>query len=64
MYTITKEEIIIENKKRTVYGIRYGDICINDITTDRDGLERLIGLCNSELLDPIHLEDVVMDFIG
>ena len=36
---------------------------VHDITSDRSRLENLIQRCNDLDLSPIHLEDVVEDFL-
>ena len=36
---------------------------IQDVTSDRVSLERLIKNCNKEKLNPCHLYDVVCDFL-
>lgn len=36
---------------------------IKGITTDKEKLTQLINLCNQLELDPIHLKDVVCDFL-
>ena len=35
-----------------------------DVSTEREGLVRLVKECNDLALDPIHLGDVVEDFIA
>ena len=65
MYTITEDKKTIENKDYLVYGIRYDDeYCVRDVSSDKAAIERLISDCNKYDLDPIHLRDVVEDFIG
>ena len=36
---------------------------ISDISTDIEPIERLVKVCNNLQLDPIHLQDVVTDFL-
>ena len=36
---------------------------IPDLSTDQMEVEKLAGLCNKLQLDPIHLDDVVDDFL-
>ena len=36
---------------------------IQDITTDRDALDELVNLCNSMELSPLHIRDVIEDFL-
>ena len=67
---------LIEEKHgdgRTVYGIavliddfQNGKIEMNrigDITCNREALEALVGDCNSLHLSPIHLNEVIEDFL-
>lgn len=37
---------------------------VSDISTDKDELERLAELCEREELSPIHIYDVIEDFLG
>ena len=37
---------------------------VSDITTDYEEIERLADLCTAKELDPLHLEDVVQDFLA
>ena len=37
---------------------------VSDITIDRKRLEALVELCNREKLSPIHLKNVVEDFLA
>lgn len=64
MYTITEEKITIENVEATVYGIRCGEIRIDDISTDKQLVENLVNLCNEGDLAPYQLMDVVEDILG
>ena len=36
---------------------------VSDITTDYEEIKRLADLCTTKELDPIHLKDVLEDFI-
>lgn len=59
MYELT------EQKKNdiSVYGIKYGNLQIDDISTDKDKVEKFIDDINKYQLSPIHLCDVVEDFV-
>ena len=37
---------------------------ISDISSDIEPVEHLVELCNNLQLDPIHLQDVVTDFLA
>ncbi len=74
-YGICEEIYCLGSEKRAAYGIAVFSSAekdgvatvtrsIHDITDDREALEELVRKCNKYELDPIHLEDVVIDFIG
>ena len=58
-----------EGKEYNAYGIKtqgFGDedVFVSDVTDDCDALETLVRLCNDEKLDPIHIYDVIEDFLA
>lgn len=59
---------LLEAETHIGYGIGYRSrdqvICFEDLTTDLPSITDLISLCNKLKLAPIHLEDVVEDFIS
>ena len=59
MYELT------EQKKNdiSVYGIKYGNLQIDDISADKDKIEKFVDDINKYQLSPIHLGDVVEDFV-
>lgn len=59
MYELT------EKKKNdiSVYGVKYGDLQIDDISADKDKVEKFVDDINKHQLSPIHLGDVVEDFV-
>lgn len=59
MYELT------EQKKNdiSVYGIKYGNLQIDDISADKDKVEKFVDDINKYQLSPIHLGDVVVDFV-
>lgn len=63
MYKICKSTKEIEGQIYTVFGIECEEIRIDDISTDRAGVMRLADLANSLSLSPVHIKDVVIDFI-
>lgn len=64
MYTLTEEQKILEEQEYTAYGIRYDDeYSINDVSEDKEAVKRLVADCNKYKLDPVHLRDVVEDFL-
>ena len=68
-YKLTKGKYIVEGSKHIGYGIALksnGTQCavsFSDITLDRDKAARLVKLCNKLQLSPIHLKDVIDDFL-
>ena len=56
---------LIEQKKNdiSVYGVKYGDLQIDDISVDKDMVEKFVNDINKYQLSPIHLGDVVADFV-
>lgn len=65
MYFLTKKTITVENGEYTVYGMMYNDeLRVDDISTDVQKVRTLVDSCNSHSLDPIHMFDVVEDFIA
>ena len=59
MYELT------EQKKNdiSVYGVKYGDLQIDDISTDKGRVKKFVDDINKYQLFPIHLGDVVVDFV-
>ena len=59
MYELT------EQKKNdiSVYGVKYGDLQIDDISTDKGRVKKFVYYINKYQLSPIHLGDVVVDFV-
>lgn len=59
MYELT------EQKKNdiSVYGIKYGNLQIDDISADKDKVEKFVDDINKYQLSPIHLGDAVDDFV-
>ena len=64
MYYLVCGEYQIEDKKYIGYGIGYENHKIEDISTDKIKICELIDKINSENLNPIHIYDVIYDFIG
>ena len=64
MLTINQATIIDEDGNSIVtYGITCDDREIKDISTNRQKVENLINLCNKNNLSPMHLDDVIDDFL-
>ncbi len=71
-YMVFKEEITVEDRSQTVYGIeafeKVGDVLrsverVSDITYSREKAEQLCDKCNKNKLSPLHLKDVCEDFL-
>lgn len=55
-------------KEHTTYGVELWQLCqavrvIPDVSLDEASVRELVRLCNELELDPIHLDDVVEDFL-
>lgn len=62
----TKEMYELTEQKKndiSVYGIKYGNLQIDDISTDKDKVRKFVNDINKYQLSPIHLGDVVDDFV-
>lgn len=73
-YGITEEIYTLNGKSRKSYGIAvYADseedgsttilTSVRDITSERERLADLVHKCNLLELSPIHLDDVIEDFL-
>lgn len=74
-YGLVEERYALNGHERTSYGITiYADAeidgtatviaSVHDITSDKPRLSALVQRCNLLKLSPIHLEDVVEDFLA
>ena len=62
----TKEMYELTEQKKndiSVYGIKYGNLQIDDISADKDKVEKFVDDIKKYQLSPIHLSDVVDDFV-
>ena len=64
MYSLTSKIIEIEGKTAVTFGISYGTVSIDDVSTDRVEMMNLIDKCNRLELSPTHLFEVVEDFLN
>lgn len=75
IYGISEEKYTLNGLTRTSYGVvAYADAdkdgtavivaSVRDITLDRSKLSKLVELCNKLQLSPIHLPDVIEDFVA
>ena len=64
-----KDEIkmyeLTEQKKNdiSVYGVKYGDLQIDDISADKDRVKKFVDDINKYQLSPIHLGDVIVESV-
>ena len=74
-YGVSEETYSLNNQTRTAYGIViYSNAeedgtativgSIRDVTPNKEKMERLVSACNKLELSPIHIYDVIDDFIG
>ncbi len=72
-YIVVKNEYIDGENTRVSYGIAAIENCngtdcvlesVSDISSDFGAVETLVNICNAEELDPMHIEDVVNDFLA
>ena len=59
MYELTEQK----RNDISVYGVKYGDLQIDDISADKDRVKKFVDDINKYQLSPIHLGDVVVDFV-
>ena len=65
MYTICETVIETEDHDhRKLYGIMCENRRIDGVTPDRRKMERLVELCSRLELSPIHMDNVVEDFLN
>ncbi len=70
-YKITEDTYLLEDSKHIGYGISVSEkktgrkiLHIEDITVSKAKLSELVTLCNSLELSPIHIYDVIEDFLA
>ena len=69
IYELTEGYFNVESDTHIGYGISVKDfknhqsLNFNDISIDKDKIVKLISLCNELHLDPIHIKDVIDDFL-
>lgn len=64
MYVLNEKTIPNDNNQEIKsYGISYEGIIIEDISTNKEKIEKLIILSNELDLSPIHIYDVIDDFL-
>ncbi|MBQ8496053.1 MAG: hypothetical protein IJ489_01165 [Clostridia bacterium] len=67
-YFLTKGIYIIDAKEHIGYGIAYRDkeqqISFEDISSEPEKLSSIVEICNNIELSPLHLCDIVNDFLA
>ena len=74
IYEKTRDTVLLEGKRYTTYGIAarlphdseqdgITIAAIPDISTDMAEVDALVARCNRLALSPVHLNDVVEDFL-
>lgn len=64
MYGLLKSNVTIEGKTYPTYGIEAGDLKIPDVSTEQSKVKNLVNWMNTLELDPIHIDDIIEDFLG
>ena len=64
MVQMTTGLFFLEGVPYTSYGIQCGDVVIHDVSLDKESMENLVALCNREDLAPVHVRDIVEDFLA
>ena len=64
MYEICESIISAEDKTVKTYGLKYGSVKIEDISTDEREVVKLIESLNKLDVSPVHIYDIIDDFIG
>ena len=65
MYSVCEKTVETEERGRLLlYGLTGGGYRIDGVSVSRAEMERLAEQCNRLGLSPVHLRDVVVDFLG
>jgi len=64
-YLLVEDTVVVDGTAYRSYGITaaVSRITYRDISTDRQAVEALVERCNELRPDPIHLKDIVEDFL-
>lgn len=67
-YQLIESEKELEGQVYRCYGIQLSyagaEVTMEDLSLDREKVERLVKLCNELALSPLHFRDVLEDFLG
>lgn len=65
MYFLTKTRVCVEGEEHMVYGMKFNDeLRFDDISEDKESVSALVEDCNKYQLEPIHMLDVIEDFLA
>lgn len=65
MYFLTKTRVCVEGEEYTVYGMKFNeDLRFDDISEGKGSVSTLVEDCNKYQLEPIHMLDVIEDFLA
>lgn len=64
MYKLLEKEVTVEGVTATTYGIGCDTVRFEDVCTDESAMTQLVAKCNELELSPVHLADVVEDFLN
>lgn len=70
-YFITKTEVVSEGEKHSTYGIeiikqslsQIEKAKVEDVTTDKVKIERIVNCIKENIVTPIHLYEVIENFL-
>lgn len=63
MYCIVDCEVSVDGESYFSYGIKCGEITVNDLSTNREKVQQFVDSCNRLKLSPTHIFDAVEDFV-
>ncbi|MBO4897906.1 MAG: hypothetical protein J5590_06390 [Clostridia bacterium] len=63
MFELCESIISTEDKTVKTYGLRYGSVEIRDISPDKERVCELIEKLNIENASPVHIYDIIDDFL-
>ncbi len=55
----------VDNNRYAAYGIKCVEngVLVSDISTNKNKMDEFVKTLNTQQLDPIHLKDVIEDFL-
>lgn len=56
--------VTLEGREQITYGMLCGERVIPDMSTEKEKVDELVSLCNELDLGPVHMQNVVDDWIG